>query len=72
MTDLLQRAFEEASKLTADQQNRLAEWLLEELADEERWMRRFAETASVLERLASEARDEHGDGATKDLDTNFP
>jgi len=41
MTDLLQRAFAEASKLPADQQDRVAQWLLDELADEEHWDRRL-------------------------------
>ena len=68
MTDLLQRAFAEASKLPADQQDRVAQWLLDELADEEQWDRRLSETTDALSRLAREALDEHRSGATEDLD----
>jgi hypothetical protein len=68
MTDLLQRAFAEVSKLPADQQDRVAQWLLDELADEEQWDRRLSETTDALSRLAREALDEHHSGATEDLD----
>ena len=71
MTDLLERAFAEASKLPADQQDQLAQWLLDELADEEHWDRRFGETAPTLARLAREALDEHQAGETSDLDTSL-
>ena len=70
MTDLLQRAFAEASKLPADQQDRVAQWLLDELADEEHWDRRLSETTDALSQLAREALDEHRAGATEDLDTS--
>ena len=71
MTDLLERAFAEASKLPPEQQDRLAQWLLDELADEEHWDRRFAETTESLSRLAREALEEHRAGETKDLDASL-
>ena len=37
MTKQLKRAFSEASKLSPEEQNILAEWLLTELSSEKRW-----------------------------------
>ena len=41
MTKRLQNAFAEASKLPEEEQDKLAQWLLVELASEERWDRAF-------------------------------
>ena len=64
----LELAFAEASKLLPKEQDRPAEWLLAELASEERWNQLFAESQGVLETLASEALDEHRRGQTQELD----
>lgn len=37
MTRLLEKTFTEASKLNSQEQNLLAQWLLELLASEQRW-----------------------------------
>jgi len=55
MTKLLDRAFQEASKLPEIAQNALAKWLMEEMEDEKKWELTFAETEDILERLADEA-----------------
>ncbi len=68
MTDLLNKAFEAASRLPKDEQNALAEWLLAELASEEGWRVRFTETHDSLSVLAREALDEHQRGEAEDLD----
>ncbi len=68
MTDLLKKAFDAASRLPKDEQDAVAEWLLTELASEEGWRARFAETQSALSMLAREARDEHERGETEELD----
>jgi hypothetical protein len=68
MTDLLERAFAEASKLTPEQQNQLARWLLDELADDDAWDRQFAATEDRLGTLAREALEEHRAGRTEDLE----
>ena len=61
MTDLLKKAFDAASRLPEDEQDAVAEWLLAELASEEGWDERFAETQSHLSVLAQEAlRDADG------------
>jgi len=43
MTKLLEKAFEEAAKLPAGDQDSLAEWLLAEIESEERWSRQLKE-----------------------------
>lgn len=70
MTELLQRAFDEASKLSTDQQDEFARWILEVLADEEKWNTLFSkpESEDLLEKLANEALAEHHAGRTEDLD----
>ena len=42
MTKRLEEAFAEAAKLPAREQEALAEWVLEELSGEHRWMQTFA------------------------------
>jgi replication fork clamp-binding protein CrfC len=55
MTNLLHKAFAEASKLPDTEQNALAKWLLEELEADKKWGQIFAESEDILERLADEA-----------------
>jgi hypothetical protein len=68
MTKLLQRAFEEASKLTDAEQDALGRALLEELASERRWEELFAGSHDLLADLADEALAEHRAGQTEKLD----
>lgn len=68
MTKLLERAFEEASRLPEVEQNALAKWVLDELHSEREWARTFAESEDVLERLADEAIEEKRKGKAKPLD----
>jgi hypothetical protein len=68
MTELLQEAFREASKLPDDEQQRFAAWILEELASERRWDGAFARSADILARLADEAVAERRAGKTRLLD----
>jgi hypothetical protein len=72
MTELLEKAFAEASKLSTEEQNALAQWLLEELAAEHDWDEAFARSSDVLQRLADEALAEHRAGLTRDLDEQLP
>jgi hypothetical protein len=55
MTDLLKRAFEKASQLPAEEQDRFGAWLLAELSSDERWTELFARSPDLLEKLADEA-----------------
>jgi hypothetical protein len=68
MTQLLEKAFAQASQLSEPEQNALAEWLLEELASEKQWDEAFAQSPDVLARLAEEALADHRAGRTQLLD----
>lgn len=68
MTKLLEKAFEEAAKLPAGDQDNLAEWLLAEIESDEHWSRQFAASSDQLAELARRALAEHAAGETKDLD----
>jgi hypothetical protein len=67
MTELLEKAFQEASKLPEGEQNSLARWVLEELEAERKWDKAFAGSEKVLEKLADEALKENMQGKTKTL-----
>lgn len=71
MTTLLQRAFEEASKLSDAEQDELAERLLAELAEDE-FDAKIAATSNQLLPLAQEALKEFRGGKTKALSFERP
>jgi hypothetical protein len=48
MTELLEKAFAEASKLPKGEQNAVAGWLPAELASERRWTEAFAASEETL------------------------
>jgi hypothetical protein len=68
MTKLLEKAFQEASKLSDTEQDALARALLDEIASERRWDELFAVSPDLLEHLADEALEEHRSGRTQELD----
>lgn len=68
MTNLLQRAFDEASKLPAAEQDLLASRLLAELAREDDFDRAIEASAEKLGRLSAEALAEYRAGRTEELD----
>jgi hypothetical protein len=68
MTTLLERAFAEASKLSAAEQDLLASRLLAELAAEDDFDRKIAGSTDKLALLAAEALAEHRAGLTEELD----
>jgi hypothetical protein len=68
MTKLLEKAFNEISKLTEPQQDSFARWLLDEIASEQRWDKAFNDSQDLLSQLAKEALAEHRAGKTKLLD----
>jgi hypothetical protein len=69
MTELLKKAFEEASKLSESEQDSLARWLMNEITSERKWEKAFAESEDILDELADEALGEYKAGKTKPLDT---
>ncbi len=70
MPKLLDKAIEEARKLPLREQDALGAIILEEIADEARWARTFADTQDVLEKLADEALADLRAGRTTPLE--FP
>jgi hypothetical protein len=65
MTQLLEKAFSEASMLPELQQNMLARWIIDELLAEKKWDLLFAETEDELAALADEALSEYEQGKTQ-------
>jgi hypothetical protein len=70
MTALLEKAFEQATKLPDVEQNALAKWLLSEMESEREWARAFAESEDILEKLADEAIEAKRLGRTIPLDVD--
>jgi hypothetical protein len=68
MTTLLEKAFLEAAKLPAPEQDVLASRLLAELAVEDEFDRAIAGSGDKLARLANQALDEHRAGLTQERD----
>ncbi len=68
MTKLLERAFEEASKLSQQKRDALATLIIEELISERMWDESFAKSGDELARLAEEALEEYRAGKTETLD----
>ncbi len=67
MTQLLEKAFSEASALPEIQQNILARWIIDELLAEKKWDVLFSETEDELAALADEALNEYEQGKTQIL-----
>lgn len=68
MTRALDAAIVKLSELPAEDQDRIAQWLLDELEDDELWARQFEASQDALSKLASEARADLGAGRTTELD----
>ena len=68
MTRALDAAIAKLATLPADEQDRIAQWLLEELRDDEHWTRQFAASQDALGKLAAEARADLSAGRATELD----
>jgi DNA-directed RNA polymerase specialized sigma54-like protein len=68
MTRALDSAIAKLATLSADEQDRIAQWLLDELRDEEYWERQFSSSQDTLSKLAAEARAERAAGRATELD----
>jgi hypothetical protein len=69
MGKLLERAIEEAHKLSDDEQEAIGAWLLAEIESERRWDELFSRPPSAaLERMAAEALEDLRAGRTSPLD----
>ncbi len=62
MSELLQEAFNKASKLSVQEQDAFVRWILEELASELKWDQSFGASSSALISLANEALAERRKG----------
>jgi len=68
MTELLEKAFAKASKLPKDEQDLIAQMLLDDLIGEEKWDKTFAASQDKLATLADEALAELKAGKTRKLE----
>jgi len=68
MTRALDAAIAKLSELPAEEQDRIAQWLLDELGDEEHWAGQFATSQDALSKLAAEARADRAAGTATELD----
>ena len=70
MTRLLEQAFERASELPQEEQDKFARFLLAELESEQQWAELFSrpDSEDLLERLADDALAAHRAGLTRPLD----
>ena len=68
MTELLRKAFSEASKLPGEQQDAIAALLLEEIESDQKWDTAFRASQDELAKLAEDAKDEDERGDTEALD----
>lgn len=68
MTRALDAAIAKLATLPANEQDRIAQWLLDELRDDEHWARQFAASQDALGKLAAEARAERAAGKATELD----
>ena len=64
MTELFEKAYAGASKLSDQEQEAIANWILEELASDRRWTEAFAKSEDTLAVLADEALAEHRQSRT--------
>jgi hypothetical protein len=72
VSELLERAFAEASKLSETEQDLLASRLLAELGAEDAFDRDIAGSTETIAHLAAEAIVEHRAGLTEKLDPERP
>jgi hypothetical protein len=68
MTRALEAVIAKLAALSADEQERIAQWLLDELRDEEHWARQFSASQEILSKLAAEARAGRKAGRATELD----
>lgn len=68
MTEMLDVVVAKLAALPPQEQDRIAQWLLQELPDEELWDRRFSDSQAALSKLAAEVRRERAAGNTTELD----
>jgi hypothetical protein len=68
MTRALDAVVAKLATLPPEDQDRIAQWLLEELRDGEHWARQFADSQDALSKLAAEVRADRAAGRAMELD----
>ena len=68
MTKALEAVVAKLAELPADEQDRIARWLEDELRDEEDWVRQFSKSREALGSLAAGARDDRTDDPASEFD----
>ena len=68
MTELLEQAIAKIKNLPESEQDTIATIILEELEDETKWDKSFANSQDLLASLAGEAMEEYAAGETEELD----
>jgi DnaJ-domain-containing protein 1 len=68
MTQLLEDALRKVGKLPEDEQDAIASQILAAMEDEEAWAKTLRKNPARLRKLAAQALEEHGRGATRPLD----
>ena len=68
MTRALDAVIAKLAGLPAEEQDRIAQWLLDELGADELWARQFAASQDALSKLAAEARADLAAGRATELD----
>ncbi len=68
MTPLLEQAYAEIAKLSPDQQDEFARWMLAQLANMQQWNKSAEATADSLEWMADQALADFHAGRTEELD----
>ena len=63
----MEQALQRVGGLPEDEQDSIASQILDSLADEEAWKKRFAGKRDALRRMASEALKEDASGETRPL-----
>lgn len=67
MTKLLEQAFAQAARLSAQEQDAFARFVIEELRSEAKWAQAFASSQNELASLAKEAAADYKAGRTRPL-----
>ncbi len=68
MTELLEQAIAKVKDLSKEDQDTIAAIILEEIEDEVKWQKSFANSQDMLAAMAAEAMTEYDAGKTEELD----
>ncbi len=67
MTQLLEKVIAKVQQLPSEDQDAVAQLILDELEDEQRWDEAFARSPTTLSRLAAKVREDINAGKIKSL-----